>query len=417
MLFTLVTAKILFPILKLFFAFPYPEYNVASFALDVVGAASETLKTETESQNNLIRSPSARDTTNPELKINLIQEFEKSEISKNALLEIDNLLGSSSSKPVLAQKNVKAANFYQQCVALIERWSVTYWRVPELNYSRVMIKFVIGLALGLLMLGNGNPKQISDVQSVLGAVFVSGIFLGFIAAIIAMKVIYDERNAFYREKNSNMYGVIPYVLGSVAAEVPYSLLAIVLFFVPYYFLIDFRYTAAAFFQYFLLVSGFIFVHVFLGHALGNSLSDMPLAVVATSGISELWSLFAGFLISVDEVPVYLSWITKISPAYYYLNGILASQYECPISINGTEDFSSFTFVPGSPDNTPGCRILAIDDLNNPGQVFYTTIWDFIRASYGFDGRVRVMIGSMWAYVFAMIIFSGCALKFVNASKR
>ena len=60
-----------------------------------------------------------------------------------------------------------------------------------------------------------NSKEQQDVFNVLGIVYGSALFLGFMNCIILQPVVAMERVVFYREKAAGMYYTMAYTIAQV----------------------------------------------------------------------------------------------------------------------------------------------------------------------------------------------------------
>lgn len=104
---------------------------------------------------------------------------------------------------------------------------------------------------------------------------------------------------------------------------------------------------------------------------------------------------AGFLIAVDDIPAFWTFMPVLDPARYVFEALVIIQLECDDG-------------PGS-SNSPGCNVL--DDFNG-------TSWDFVQQSFGFESnQLWPNIGITIAFMFAFRIITGFGLAFVNHQKR
>merc|ERR1712232_1531027 len=108
----------------------------------------------------------------------------------------------------------------------------------------------------------------------------------------------------------------------------------------------------------------------------------------------------------------------ISPAYYFLNGAVASQLYCPCSVDLLHPFTC----------NDGKNCQDVCDLDAPGCFFFQiplsetnftriTAWDYTRDAFGLDNRVSTMITILFGYCIAIRMLNILFLMFYNNSKR
>lgn len=80
---------------------------------------------------------------------------------------------------------------------------MVYWRSPGYNLGRVFGAAITGLIFGLTFWGRGElpndrPATISDIQSILGAVYGGLAFMGMTSLIMGIPVFAAELKVTYR---------------------------------------------------------------------------------------------------------------------------------------------------------------------------------------------------------------------------
>lgn len=104
---------------------------------------------------------------------------------------------------------------------------------------------------------------------------------------------------------------------------------------------------------------------------------------------------AGFLIAVDDIPSFWTFMPAIDPVRYVFEALIIIQLECDDG-------------PGS-SSGPGCNML--DDANG-------TAWEVVQTNFGFESsQLWPNIGITIAFLFAFRIFTALGLAFVNHQKR
>lgn len=229
------------------------------------------------------------------------------------------------SKPLLFQSQF-AQSQWVQFYELLKRNFISYSRNPSYNGTRFIFGSVLGLLFGSILWQIGQKRSnIQDVSNILGALYLSVLFLAFINSMSVQKVIAYERSVSYRETAAGMYSSLPFALSACTVEVPYILTQSILFCVISYWMIGFEATAAKYFWY----QFFIFITLFLMTNYGimsvYATPNIVAASVSSSMFFGLWNLYAGFIIAPGDMPVYFAWYRYLNPIYWSLYGIIVSQ--------------------------------------------------------------------------------------------
>jgi hypothetical protein len=93
----------------------------------------------------------------------------------------------------------------EQYKALFLRYFKAYWRSPPYNTTRLILALT------------------GDVTNVLGALFISVMFVGFINFQMIIPTFFMERPVMYRERAARMYAVLPWVQSMEDVEIPWIL--------------------------------------------------------------------------------------------------------------------------------------------------------------------------------------------------
>lgn len=92
------------------------------------------------------------------------------------------------------------------------RYFKSYWRSPPYNTTRLLMALVAALLLGTWYFSKGDKYTTpGDLLAVMGALFVSIMFIGFINFQMIVPTFFMERPVMWRERASAMYAVMPWV--------------------------------------------------------------------------------------------------------------------------------------------------------------------------------------------------------------
>lgn len=89
---------------------------------------------------------------------------------------------------------------------LSRRLELIYWRSPAYNLTRMLLSAVIGFVLGSIFLNNRRPEVSSETEmnAVLGVIFISFIITGVLAITSVLPVMLKIRDVFYRQQAAGM---------------------------------------------------------------------------------------------------------------------------------------------------------------------------------------------------------------------
>lgn len=140
------------------------------------------------------------------------------------------------------------------------------------------------------------------------------------ASNTVLNVFEVARNMFYRHKASLMYNSGPALFAFTWAEIPFILLAALVFVIPFYFLCGFAIDAGKFFLYYLFIVLDIALFTFNGQMMMSLFRDSVTAQGFNGVVLGLTSLFSGVLIRPHNIPNF--WIfgeCSILPVFHLLS--------------------------------------------------------------------------------------------------
>ncbi len=120
-----------------------------------------------------------------------------------------------------------ATSFWTQLKIITVRQSKSLWRNPDYGLTRLLNHITVSLFVGLTFLSLDN--SLVSLQYRVFAIF----FVTFLPAIIISQVepaFIGARSVFYREQSSKMYSQVIFATSQIIAELPYSFLCAVAFF-------------------------------------------------------------------------------------------------------------------------------------------------------------------------------------------
>ncbi|CAI5462798.1 unnamed protein product [Closterium sp. Yama58-4] len=99
----------------------------------------------------------------------------------------------------------------------------------------------------------GRVHELTFESTQKAALYTTAIFMGWNNSAAVQPLVAVERTVYYREKAAGLYGALPYTFAQGLIEVPYVLVQTFLYCIITYALIQFEWTAAKFWWYFLFM--------------------------------------------------------------------------------------------------------------------------------------------------------------------
>lgn len=351
---------------------PNPRYNPATYMLEAIG-------------KNAGKS-----------SVDYHEQYKESDIRKATDARIEEIVQNNlSERPEIHFKERFASDFKTQADQLFLRWMRAYWRNPSYNTTRIFIAVFVSLFFGFSFFKNGDELSVaSDVQSFVGLMFMASVFMGVIAVNTAIPTIMAERAPFYRERAASYYSVAPMVIAITCVELPYIIFSACIFVPVFYFIVKLWINVTAFWTwwgtYVLLQTAL----TFLGHLFSTIAPNEQVATVFGALCFGIWSITAGLMIAVRDIPPQWYWLSTINPLRYSLNALVSAELAC--------DDPSTT-------NSPGCNQLTDVDL---------TAWGYTQETFGFEAHDwKFCIGALAGFAAGWRIVTILAYTYVSFLKR
>ncbi|AEO64368.1 uncharacterized protein THITE_2110465 [Thermothielavioides terrestris NRRL 8126] len=316
-----------------------------------------------------------------------------------------------------------ASPFWHQVKVVVHRANLAHWRTPNYLFTRLFNHFVIALLTGLTYLNLDNSRQSLQYK-----VFVMFQVTVLPALIISqIEVMYHVKRAlFFREQSSKMYSSFVFATSLLVAEMPYSVLCAVSFFLPLYYIPGLQpEPSRAGYQFFIILITEIF-SVTLGQALSALTPSLFVSSQFDPFIFVTFSLFCGVTIPAPQMPAgYRTWLYQLNPFTRLIGGmVVTALHDVPVQCSPPElnafrapsnttcgEYMQPFFERGGAgylvsNNTQDCEYCAY----KVGDEFYQPL------GLSFDNRWRDL-GIYIAYIGSNLIILFLASRFLNYNKR
>nr|DAD44607.1 TPA_asm: hypothetical protein HUJ06_002837 [Nelumbo nucifera] len=185
-----------------------------------------------------------------------------------------------------------------------------------------------------------------DLTTIIGAMYVSVLFIGVNNCSTVQPVVAMERTVFYRERAAGMYYALPYAIAQVITELPYVFIQTTYYTLIVYAMISFQWTATKFFWFF-FINFFSFLYfTYYGMMTVSITPNHEIASIFAAAFYGLFNLFSGFFIPKPKIPKWWIWYYWICPVAWTVYGLIISQYgdledQIRVPGGGTQSIKSY----------------------------------------------------------------------------
>ncbi|KAK3332194.1 ABC-2 type transporter-domain-containing protein [Cercophora scortea] len=222
-----------------------------------------------------------------------------------------------------------ASPLLHQLRVVIQRTNLAYWRSPNYLFTRLFNHFVIALVTGLTFLSLDNTRQSLQYK----------VFVTFQVTVLPALVIsqvefmyHIKRAIFFREQSSKMYNSFTFASAMVIAEMPYSLLCAVVFFLPIYYMPGFQAEPSRAGYQFLMILVTELFSVTLGQCLAALTPSMFISSQFDPFIMITFALFCGVTIPAPQMPAFWrAWLYQLDPFTRLIGGMaVTALHDLPV---------------------------------------------------------------------------------------
>lgn len=309
-----------------------------------------------------------------------------------------------------------ASPLWHQIKVVGRRTHLSFWRSRNYGFTRLYTHVVISIITGLVFLNLDDSR--SSLQYRIFVIFNVTVLPAIILQMVQPR--YDmARLIFYRESASKTYSQFAFALSLVLAEMPYSLLCAICFFLPLYYIPGFQTESSrAGYQFLIILITEIF-SVTLGQMISALTPNSFIASQLNPPIVIIFSLFCGVAIPKPQMPgFWRAWLYDLDPFTRLIGGMVVTELQGRDVVCAESELNLFN----APDNLTcgeymkpffdrGGKGYIVDDAAQAckycaykiGEQFYATF------SMSFDNRWRDL------GIFAAFIVSNLIILFLAVS--
>lgn len=217
----------------------------------------------------------------------------------------------------------QAATIWHQTLQVTRRHFHLVWNDRQ--------SYLIALFLALVTaVVNGSAFYMSPKTSTGSFMKGGGIFFVliyfFLAAMPHVTSTVDSRHILAKQHRLGFLHPAAYVLGQTLGDIPLAVTEVLVFSLPYYFMLGLTPGAGAFFTFFLTVAVFYCTVLALFRALGAWAPNGSTAMLAAGAAIPICLLYSGYAPPPPTQLRWGSWLRRISPSPFALEALLANEF-------------------------------------------------------------------------------------------
>jgi len=216
-----------------------------------------------------------------------------------------------------------ATPLLHQLKVVQKRTNLAFWRSPNYGFTRFFNHVMIAMISGLAFLHLDDSR--TSLQYRVFVIFQATILPALVLSQVQPKYAYS-RMIYYREASSKMYGQFAFASSLIVAEIPYSILCVVGFFFPLYYMAGFQKDRAGY-QFLMILITEIFA-VTLGQMMAAITPSPFIASLLNPFINITFSLFCGVTIPKPQIPrFWRSWLYPLDPFTRLVSGMVVTELQ------------------------------------------------------------------------------------------
>ncbi|KFZ00466.1 hypothetical protein V498_00053 [Pseudogymnoascus sp. VKM F-4517 (FW-2822)] len=219
------------------------------------------------------------------------------------------------------------------------RTNLSFWRSPNYGFTRLFNHVVIGLVTGLMYLNLNSSR--ASLQYRVFVMFQVTVLPAIVLSQVEPKYAIS-RTIFYREASSKMYSQFAFATSLIVAEMPYSILCAVAFFLPLYYMPGFSSEPTRAGYQFLITLITELFSVTLGQMIAALTPSPYIAVLLNPFVIITFALFCGVTIPPPAMPAFWrTWLYELDPFTRLIGGMAATELTGREVVCGAQELNRF----------------------------------------------------------------------------
>ncbi|KAF2841530.1 ABC transporter [Patellaria atrata CBS 101060] len=381
-----------------------PDVNPAEWMLDAIGAG----------QTPRIGNKDWGDVWNDSEEFDLVKK-EIVNLKQERIAAVGALL------PV--EQKEYATPLWHQIKVVNKRQQLSFWRTPNYGFTRFFNHFIVAFGTGLAYLQLDDSR--SSLQYRIFIIFQVTVLPALILAQVEPKYAI-ARMISYREQTAKAYKTFPFALSMVLAELPYSILCAVGFFLPIYYIPGFRSESSrAGYQFFMVLITELF-SVTLGQMIAAITPSPFISALVNPFIIIVFALFCGVAIPKLQIPKFWrAWLYELDPFTRLIGGMVVTELhgrsvECTSSelnrFNAPSGQSCGSYMSNFFER--GGHGYIVDNATSACEYCAFSVGDQFYSMFGYEFSNRWRdLGVFAAFIGSNLIILFIAARYLNFNKR
>jgi ABC-type multidrug transport system permease subunit len=213
--------------------------------------------------------------------------------------QLDSLKDSPDPAKRIQYDSVFATSSHVQQTLMSRRIFHIMKRAPSYNLTRLMIAILYSLILGTTFIRSrhkGNVFDQNDMDGIFSVVFLALIIVGVVSVSMAVPVMKQIRDVFYKHRASGMLGHNSVTMAVTIGELPYIGLMSAIFSIIFYSLVGLFGTANRWFFFFLIFGLNIATYTYFGQAFMCLVRDTTTAGALVGALIGFNVFFSGLVV-------------------------------------------------------------------------------------------------------------------------
>ncbi|KAG7382354.1 hypothetical protein PHYPSEUDO_005032 [Phytophthora pseudosyringae] len=284
----------------------------------------------------------------------------------------------------LMQTPTYRQSFWASTWTLIDRQMTITLRNKKFLRARALMVVLGGLIYGTTFF----QVDLANVQVTLGIVYQTAIFLS-VGQASEIPAFVAAREIYYKQRRANFYRTSSFVIAYLAAAAPVIIGESIVFGSLVYWMCGFVAEIGPFVVFLLgmMLSSMALSSSFVVLSALSANLDVAQPVSTLSNV--LFSVFAGFVVPMGQIPGYFSWLYWVNPVAWCLRAVIVSQYRS----------SSFD--------------VCIDSGENYCERFNSTLGEYLLSQYDVPSKEEWVWGGMAYLVLAILVFVAAGTHFLE----
>ncbi|KAJ0175433.1 hypothetical protein K1T71_008592 [Dendrolimus kikuchii] len=206
---------------------------------------------------------------------------------------------------------------------LIKRGFLKAKRDSTMTHMRILVNILVGVMLGSLFINAGNEgSRVLENYNLLFAILMHHMMSPMMLTILTFP---SEMSVLLKEHFNRWYSLGSYYISITVVDLPISIVACALFSVIVYTMSSQPMNVSRFFMFFAISLYTVLVAQSLGLMIGAVFSVVNGTFLGPT-LSVPMMMFAGFGVTLKDLPPYLAWGSYVSYLRYGLEGLVGAVY-------------------------------------------------------------------------------------------